>query len=140
MVKNPKWPKHRANKNRTEESDIDRVTNLQSCFPKEYHPLRYQTLILPHGKYGQRRPDLTIKMSGYTIPVEHDGGIHGFNDEDSETYKTKERNDDFVRDGHTPIIVNYEQLAEEQISEELFVRCAMILLEPIYRAKARLLL
>jgi len=107
-------------------------------FQEKYSPLQYQTLRLPKGRFGQRRPDILIKMYSSTIPVEHDGGIHGFNDDISETKKTQDRNDDYIRDGYLPIIINQLQLEEEGITEELFVRCAMILFEPIYRSKQRL--
>lgn len=136
-MKNKKWIDIQ-NKKRHQPSDTDRLTYLQSCIERKFTPLQYQTMILPHGKFGQRRPDIIIKMYGYEIPVEHDGGVHGYNDEISETEKTKQRNMDYIRDGKIPIILNVEQLKELNISEAIFIQCATILLEPIFRAKKNL--
>lgn len=81
-----------------------------------------------------------MKMYGYDIPVELDGGVHGYNDEITESFQTKVRNDDYVRDGYFPIIINHEQLRELKISEELYIKCAIIAFEPIYRTMKRLAL
>ena len=129
---------HRANKDRLVGSDFDRIAHIQSCIPKGYSALQYQTIQTPKGKYRQRKPDLTIKLCGYTIPVELDGGIHGFNDEISETRATKTRNNDYLKEGYLPIILNHEQLRELKISEETFIKCAIIVLEPIFRTMRRL--
>ncbi len=130
--------KHKANKNRTVGSDSDRIISVMSAIPRGYNALTYQTIPLPKGKYGQRNPDITIKICGYTIPIELDGGVHGFNDEISETKKTKDRNDDYIRDNLLPIILNHEQLRELKIPEDLFIQCAIITLEPIFRSMKRL--
>lgn len=129
---------HRANKNRSIGSDSDRIITVMSHIGKGFNAAQYQTLKLPSGKYGQRRPDILMKMYGYDIPVELDGGIHGSNDEITESFQTKVRNDDYVRDGYLPIIINHEQLKELKISEELYIKCAIIAFEPIYRTMKRL--
>ena len=128
----------RANKNRVVGSDFDRIAEAQSNIGHGYQAAQYQTIPTPKGRYPQRKPDLTIKICGYTVPIELDGGVHGSNDEISETNKTKIRNDDYVREGYLPIILNHEQLKELKIPEKIFLQCAIILLEPIFRTKMRL--
>lgn len=132
--------KHFANSKRIVGSDFDRIAYMQSCIPTGYSALQYQILRTKKGKYQKRKPDLTIKICGFTVPIELDGGVHGFNDEISETEQTKIRNNDYVRQGHLPIIINHEQLKEMKIPEEMFIKCAIVLLEPIFRAKRRLAL
>ncbi|MBA4718951.1 MAG: hypothetical protein HRO68_07625 [Nitrosopumilus sp.] len=66
------------------------------------------------------------------------GGGDGFNDEISETKATKTRNDDYLREDYLPIILNHEQLKALKISEETFIKCAIIVLEPIFRTMKRL--
>jgi len=129
---------HRANKNRLVESDFDRKARVQSYIGVGYNSAQYQTIKLPSGKFGKRNPDIVMNICGFDVPVELDGGVHGYNDELTETEKTKTRNDDYVRDGYLPIIINHEQLKELKISEELYTKCAIILFEPIYRAMSRL--
>ena len=109
-----------------------------SYIGKGYSATQYQTLKLPKGRYGQRRPDIMMKICGFDIPVELDGGVHGYNDEITESFQTKVRNDDYVRDGYLPIIINHEQLKELKISEELYIKCAIIAFEPIYRTMKRM--
>lgn len=128
----------KANKKRITQSDSDRIIRVMSYIGKGYNAAQYQKLKLKRGIYGQRFPDILINICGFKVPIELDGGIHGFNDEISESKNTKERNDDYVRSGCSPIIINHEQLKELEISEETFTNCAIILLEPIYRAKKRL--
>lgn len=137
---NDKLWKRIKNKDRLVGSDFDRIAYIQSCIPTGYSALQYQTIRTPKGKFRQRKPDLTIRICGFTDEIELDGGVHGFNDEISETTATKIRNDDYVRMGHLPIIINHEQLKEMKIPEEMFIKCAIILLEPIFRAKRRLTL
>jgi len=129
---------HQVNKNRTVGSDSDRIITVMSYIGRGYKAAQYQVLKLINGKYGQRRPDILINICGFDVPVELDGGVHGFNDELTETEKTKTRNDDYVRDGMIPIIINHEQLKGLEISEEMYIKCAITLLEPIFRAKKRL--
>lgn len=136
-MENKSW-KHKANKDRLVESDFDRKIQVQSYIGSGYSALQHQTLQTPNGKYPQRKPDLTIKICRYTVPVELDGGIHGYNDELSETKATKIRNDDYIREGYLPIILNHIQLKELKISEETFIKCAIVLLEPIFRTMQRL--
>lgn len=128
----------KANKNRTVGSDSDRIIRVMSYIGKGYNAAQYQKLKLKRGRYGQRFPDILINICGFKVPIELDGGIHGFNDEISESENTKERNDDYVRSGCSPIIINHEQLKELEISEELYIKCVIIAFEPIYRAKKRL--
>ena len=137
-MKNDKHWISRANKNRVVGSDFDRIAEAQSNIGHGYQAAQYQTIPTPKGLYPQRKPDLTIKICGYTVPIELDGGVHGSNDEISETNKTKIRNDDYVREGYLPIILNHEQLKELKIPEKIFLQCAIILLEPIFRTKMRL--
>ncbi len=134
---NKSW-KHRANANRTVGSDSDRIIQVMSYIGRGYKAASHQTLPLPQGRFGQRRPDILMEICGHTVPVELDGGVHGFNDEISETKNTKDRNDDYIRDGYLPIILNHEQLRELEISEELYIKCALIAFEPIYRTMKRL--
>ena len=129
---------HRANKNRLVESDFDRKIQVQSYIDSGYSSAQFQTLKTPHGRYQQRKPDILIKICGYDIPVELDGGVHGYNDEISETPQTKTRNDDYIKSGYLPIILNHEQLKALKISEEIYIKCAIIALEPILRTKRRL--
>lgn len=128
----------KANKKRTVGSDSDRIIRVMSYIGSGYNAAQYQKLTLKRRRYGQRFPDILINICGFQVPIELDGMIHGFNDEISETKNTKERNDDYLRDGYLPIIINHEQLKELKISEKTFTNCAIILLEPIYRAKKRL--
>jgi len=128
----------KANKKRTVGSDSDRIIRVMSYINRGYNAAQYQKLKLKRGRYGQRFPDILINICGFKVPIELDGMIHGFNDEISKSENTKERNDDYLRDCHLPIIINHEQLKELKISEETFTNCAIILLEPIYRAKKRL--
>lgn len=79
-----------------------------------------------------------MNICGYNVPVGLDGGCHGFNDEITETEPTKTRNDDHIKSGYLPIILNHEQLKELGISEETYIKCAIIALEPILRTKRRL--
>jgi len=132
--------KHIANKIRTIGSDSDRIIRIMSYIGRGYNAAQYQTLKLPRGKYGQRRPDIMLKMYGFDVPLELDGGVHGFNDDLTETEKTKTRNDDYVREGYLPIILNHEQLKELKIPEEIYIKCAMIAFEPIYRTMKRITL
>ena len=129
---------HYTNKKRIVGSDTDRITAIQSYIGRGYSSAQYQTIPTPNGTHHQRRPDLTIQMCGQTVPIELDGGIHGYNDELTESPQTKQRNNDYVREGYIPIIINHEQLKAEGISEDVFVKCAIILLEPIFRTKQRL--
>ena len=138
MPSGKKHWQHQANNNRNVGSDSDRIITVMSYIGSGYNAAQYQTLKLPRGKHGKRNPDILLNICGFTVPFELDGGVHGFNDEISETKKTKERNDDFIRDGYFPIILNHEQLKVEGISEEIFTKCAIILFEPIYRAMSRL--
>jgi len=128
----------KANKKRIVGSDSDRIIQVMSYIPRGYNAAQYQKLKLPRGKYGQRFPDIIINICGFTVPIELDGAVHGYNDEISESKQTKIRNDDYVRDGYLPIIINHEQLKELKISEEIYVKCAIILFESIYRAMNRL--
>jgi len=128
----------KANKKRTVGSDSDKIIRVMSYIGSGYNAAQYQTLKLKRGICGQRFPDILINICGFKVPIELDGGIHGFNDEISESENTKERNNDYLRDGYLPIIINHEQLRELKISEETFTNCAIILLEPIYRARKRL--
>lgn len=135
--RNKSW-KHKANKDRLVESDFDRKAAVQSYVGRKYSALQYQIIPTPKGKFRRRKPDLTINLCGFTVPVELDGGIHGFNDEISETKATKTRNDDYLRESYLPIILNHEQLKALKISEETFIKCAIIVLEPIFRTMKRL--
>lgn len=137
-MKNIKWIHNLNNKKRVVSSDSDKVTYLQSLVPRKYSPLQYQTIQLPNGRYGKRNPDLVIKMYGFKIPIELDGGVHGHNDDISESEQTIQRNDDYVRDDIIPIILNEEQLEELKIPWETYIKCATILLEPIFRTKRRM--
>jgi|APSaa5957512535_1039671.scaffolds.fasta_scaffold06593_5 hypothetical protein len=134
-----KW-KNWRNKGRLVGSDSDRIITVMSYIGRGFKAAQYQVLKLPRGKFGQRRPDIIIEMYGFKIPVELDGGVHGFNDEISETENTKDRNDDYVRDGYLPIILNHEQLKDLKISEEIYMKCALIAFEPIYRTMKRVAL
>ena len=127
-----------ANKKRIVGSDSDRIIRVMSYIPRGYNAAQYQKLKLPKGKYGQRFPDIIINICGFKVPIELDGAVHGYNDEISESKQTKIRNDDYLRDGYLPIIINHEQLKELKISEEIYVKCTIILFEPIYRAMNRL--
>lgn len=133
-----KFWKHKANKERLVESDFDRKAAVQSYIGSGYNAEQYQTIPTPRGKYRQRKPDIQIKICGFIVPVELDGGVHGFNDVLTETDETKTRNDDYVRDGYLPIILNHEQLKELKISEDIYIKCAIIALEPIFRTMQRL--
>ena len=126
-----------TDKAKSVESNSDGIIAVIS-YIRGYKAAQYQVIKLSKGKFGQRRPAITIEMCGFTVSVELDGGIHGFNDEISESENIKKRNDDYLRDGYLPIIINHEQLKKLKISEETFTNCAIILLEPIYRAKKRL--
>jgi hypothetical protein len=129
---------YKANKNRLVESDFNRKIQVQSYIGSGYNSEQYQTLKTPHGRYQQRKPDILIKICGYYVPVELDGGCHGYNDEITETEQTKTRNDDYTKSGYLPIILNHEQLSELGISEETYIKCAIISFEPILRSKRRL--
>lgn len=138
MGSGKKYWQHRINKDRLVGSDFDRIVEIQSIIGRRYSALQYQTIKTHRGKYPQRKPDLTITICGFTIPIELDGGIHGSNDEISETKKTKTRNDDYIREGYLPIILNHEQLKALKISEETFIKTAIVVLEPIFRTMKRL--
>lgn len=118
--------------------DFDRIAKIQSYIPSRYCALQYQTIRTNHGKYAKRKPDLTIKICGFTVIIEADGTVHYLDDTITETKQTKIRNEDYVREGHLPIIINHKQLEELKIPEEMFIKCAIILLEPYYRTKRRL--
>ncbi|MBA4718952.1 MAG: hypothetical protein HRO68_07630 [Nitrosopumilus sp.] len=70
---NKSW-KHKTNKDRLVESDFDRKAAVQSYVGRKYSALQYQTIVTLKGKYPQRKPDLTIQICGFTVPIELDGG------------------------------------------------------------------
>ncbi|MDE2024963.1 MAG: hypothetical protein KGJ07_00540 [Patescibacteria group bacterium] len=130
---------NRANERRLVPSDFDRISELQSILSGfGYHSLRGQ--VIKSNKFIglERHPDLILHYKGELIPIELDGGVHGFGDEISESIKTKDRNDDYLRGGYTPIIINEEWLNNSKISLTHYVRSVLFQYEQIIRARKRL--
>lgn len=130
---------NRANQRRLVPSDFDRISELQSILSGfGYHSFRGQVIKSDKFLVSERRPDLILNYKGVAIPIELDGGIHGFGDEVSETDKTKDRNDDYLRAGYTPIIINEEWLKTGKITLTHYVRSVLFNYEQIIRSKKRL--
>ena len=138
-MKNKQWI-HKVTKNRSMPSDFDRISNLQATLSElGYNSLRGQVLHHPTFIARGRHPDLILKIKGETIPIELDGPIHGSGDDVSESEQTRNRNDDYIRSGYLPIIINEEWLKQSGIKLKDYLHSILFNLEQIIRAKHRII-
>ncbi len=87
----------------------------------------------------KRLPDGVTEIYGFKVPLEHDGPVHGFMDDVSESKQTRARNDDYMRAGVIPIIVNTEWLKLNKIPQATYLKCVAINLESYLRSCRRVL-
>ncbi len=133
--RNKSW-ENEARKNATEPPDQKRLLPLKEDFQTG---TGVPFFIWPDPPNGiNRNPDGKIKIDGYTFYVELDGPQHGFGDDVSESKQTRSRNDDYVRNGHFPIIVNEQWLKNQEIEQIHYVKSVVFFLEQICRARKRL--
>jgi len=83
------------------------------------------------------KPDGLVKIEGYTIPVELDGGVHGVGEGAWETKQTQKKLDNYLKLGYFPIIVNTEWLKTKGIDQSTYLQCAFFSLAQWLRAKRR---
>lgn len=134
--RNKKW-EGIQNKKRTEPSDQERVFKLKKDIDslKEYHMLTGQTI---EASGIRLLPDGMVTVEGYSVPVEHDGLIHGVGEKSWESPRTQKKMEDYIRLGYFPIIVNSEWLRHHKIDQKTYVQCALFSLSQWLRAKRRL--
>jgi len=120
-------------------TDAGRIDTAQTQLDSlGYKALRDETLTNPNFIARCRNPDLIVKLYGEKVPIEIDGQVHGFGDELTESQQTKWRNDDYVRAGFLPVIVNTEWLKVKNINQEVYMLCVLFQYEQILRSQKRL--
>jgi len=125
-----------ANKKREHPSDFDRLSALSDDLRELGYSMTRDQVV----RIGERslKPDGMIIVQKYPIPIEHDGGVHGSGDEVSESGRTKQRNDLYIKGGNLPLIVNQEWLQVNKIPQRTYLKCTLFLMEQWLRAKSRL--
>jgi len=118
-LKGTKHDIHRATKNRTRNSDAEKLDDIQQHLTQQLlyfereKPL-YNSLFST--KNHLRVPDLTMFQKEKLIVIELDGGIHG--SLEMQTDKTKKRNADYNRANIIYILLNEQQAKEEHLELE----------------------
>ena len=133
--RNKSW-ENEARKNASEPPDQKRLLPLKEDIEKGSGVPFFLWPDPPKGI--NRNPDGKILIDGYTFYVEHDGPQHGFGDDVSESKQTRSRNDDYVRNGFLPIIVNEEWLKREKIDQKTYCKSVIFFLEQICRSRKRI--
>ena len=126
----------RAMKNATEPTDQKRVLQFKKDFEGATGLPFITWSTIPGIK---RNPDGVTTIYGFKVPLEHDGPQHGFFDDISESKQTRARNDDYMRAGVIPIIVNTEWLKHNKIPQATYLKCVTINLESYLRSCRRVL-
>jgi len=92
---------HRANKNRTSESDIPAKFKVMEIIKENFglYALTDQHISIPNGIATYRSPDLTIKTTTPTFLIELLGGVHGWEEENPLTLKDHEKCEDYEKVG-----------------------------------------
>jgi len=128
-----------TNRKRTRPSDAGRIEKaLDELSEIGYRALSGETLTNPNFIARSRHPDLVVKIQGEKVPIELDGGTHGFGDDLTESQQTRYRNDDYVRAGYLPIIVNEEWLKVKNINQHVYLQCVLFNFEQQLRSLKRL--
>ena len=100
---------HRANKNRTSESDTTDKFNIIMLLYEKFSLIGLTGEMIPipdGGPDRYRLPDITIPQKN--IVIELDGAIHGFGDKISKKKRDVYRDEDYKTAGYKLIIVNKE--------------------------------
>ena len=126
----------RAMKNATEPTDQKRVFQFKKDF-EGATGLPFITWSTIPGI--NRNPDGITEIYGFKVPLEHDGAHHGFGDDVSESKQTRSRNDDYMRGGVIPIIVNTEWLKLNKIAQATYLKCVTFNHEQYLRSARRVL-
>jgi len=146
--------KHKADRERTQASDILRIDNALHILYRNSRKFGTETLYSTMSslmnekfKIGIRFPDITcivyhelakdVKVKEI-IPIELDGAVHGWGSDYDESDKTKIKMNDYVRAGYYPIIANEEWLFRNGISLETYLLCCVFNQTQLTRAKARI--
>ena len=83
------------------------------------------------------KPDGLVKIDGYNVPVELDGGVHGVGEGAWESKQTVKKLDNYLKLGYFPVIVNTEWLKANKIDQVTYLKCAFFSLSQWLRAKRR---
>jgi len=117
---------HRANQNRTSESDINDKFKVMEIIKSKFghYPLEGEAVAIPNGIATHRKPDLIIKTTNPTYLIELLGGIHGWEEENPLTLKDNEKCEDYDKLGKEYkviwIFAGDDFYAEERIIKELY--------------------
>jgi len=92
---------HRANKNRTSESDIPAKFKVMEIIKENFglYPLTDEVIPIPNGIATHRSPDLTIKTTTPTYLIELLGGVHGWEKENPLRLKDIQKLEDLAKLG-----------------------------------------
>ncbi len=135
MKRNKSW-ENLARKNATEPTDQKRVLQFKKDWEGATGLPFFTWTTIPRIK---RLPDGVTEIYGFKVPLEHDGPQHGFGDDVSESKQTRSRNDDYMRGGVIPIIVNTEWLKLQKIAQSTYLKCVAFNHEQYLRSCRRVL-
>jgi len=117
---------HKANKNRTSESDIPAKFKVMEIIKCNFglYPLTDEAIPIPDGIATHRKPDLIIKTTNPTYLIELLGGIHGWEKEQPRRRIDILKAIDYATLGKGYEVIevyeNDDSYAEERVIKELY--------------------